>query len=135
MARAVGAGQPEFVALNTLGTVTCTLVDVDAGLRLLEEALRLAVAHGDAQEQMRSHWNLYSTTMSATRWGTPWPGSTRRPPRCGGSARGTWCPASRSAPPTSCTGWAAGTRPRSWWRTPAASSRPGRTRFGSANWT
>jgi tetratricopeptide (TPR) repeat protein len=68
MARAVGAAQPEYIALNTLGTVTCTLDDVDEGLALLEEALPLAEAHGDAEEQMRSYWNLYSTTMSATRW-------------------------------------------------------------------
>jgi DNA-binding CsgD family transcriptional regulator/tetratricopeptide (TPR) repeat protein len=68
MARAVGARQPEYFALNTLGTITCTLEDVDEGLRLLDEALRMAEAHSDAQEQMRGYWNLFANTFSAARW-------------------------------------------------------------------
>jgi DNA-binding CsgD family transcriptional regulator len=68
MARAVGAAQPEYSALNTLGTITCTLEDVDEGLRLLEAALAMAEAHGDAQEQMRGWWNLFANTFSAARW-------------------------------------------------------------------
>ena len=68
MALAVGAAQPEYVALNTLGTITCTLTDVDRGLRLLEVALAMAEAHGDAQEQMRGWWNLFANTCTAARW-------------------------------------------------------------------
>jgi tetratricopeptide (TPR) repeat protein len=68
MARAVGAGQPEYVALNTLGTITCTLEDVDKGLQLLDEAIGLAEAAGDAQEQVRGHWNLFANTETAGRW-------------------------------------------------------------------
>jgi tetratricopeptide (TPR) repeat protein len=68
MAQAVGAAQPESVALNTLGTITCTLEDVDLGLRLLEAALGMAKAYGDAQEQMRGWWNPFATTFSAARW-------------------------------------------------------------------
>ena len=68
MALAVGAAQPEYVALNTLGTIVCTLTDVDQGLRLVEAALGMAEAHGDAQEQMRGWWNLFANTFSAARW-------------------------------------------------------------------
>jgi DNA-binding CsgD family transcriptional regulator/tetratricopeptide (TPR) repeat protein len=68
MARAVEAAKPEYVALATLGTVTCTLQDVDEGLALLEEALRLAEANGDAQEQLRGWWNLFANTETAGRW-------------------------------------------------------------------
>jgi tetratricopeptide (TPR) repeat protein len=37
-------------------------------LRLLDEALRMAEAHGDAQEQMRGYWNLFANTFCAARW-------------------------------------------------------------------
>jgi DNA-binding CsgD family transcriptional regulator/tetratricopeptide (TPR) repeat protein len=68
LARAVGAARPAYVALGTLGTITCTLQDVDEGLAQLEEALRLAEANGDAQEQMRDWWNLFANTETAGRW-------------------------------------------------------------------
>ena len=51
-----------------MGTITCTLEDVDLGLRLLEAALGTAEAYGDAQEQMRRWWNLFANTFSAARW-------------------------------------------------------------------
>jgi predicted ATPase/DNA-binding CsgD family transcriptional regulator len=68
LARAVGAKQPEYFALNTLGTVICTLEDVDKGLRLLGRALDMAVQNGDAQEQRRAYWNLYASTLDAGWW-------------------------------------------------------------------
>jgi DNA-binding CsgD family transcriptional regulator len=68
LALAVGAAQPEYVALNTLGTITCTLENVDQGLRLLEAALGMAEANGDPEEQMRGWWNLFANTFSAARW-------------------------------------------------------------------
>ncbi|MGH2734660.1 MAG: ATP-binding protein, partial [Actinomycetota bacterium] len=68
MARAVASEGAEYFALNTLGTITCTLDDVDEGLRLLERALHMAEAHGDAQEQMRGHWNIFSNLQTAGRW-------------------------------------------------------------------
>ena len=39
MARAVGAAYPEYSATITLGTVRCTMDDVDAGLRLHQRCL------------------------------------------------------------------------------------------------
>ena len=68
MARVVGAAYPEYSAMITLGTVRCTMDDVDAGLRLINDALRMARDHGDAFEQMRAYWNLFSNTFSAARW-------------------------------------------------------------------
>jgi DNA-binding NarL/FixJ family response regulator len=68
IARTVGAPQPEYLALNTLGTIVCTTEDVDAGLQLIAEALAMARQHGDAQEQMRGYWNLFANSFSAARW-------------------------------------------------------------------
>jgi hypothetical protein len=84
---------------------------VDEGLRLLEAALGMAEAHGDAQEQMRGYWNLFANTFSAARWAEALAAS-RPPPSPGpGSARATSCPPFRQTPPTASTGSGAGTRP------------------------
>jgi DNA-binding CsgD family transcriptional regulator len=68
IAREVGTPEPEYVALNTLGTIVCTTEDVDAGLRLVAEAFRMAQANGDALEQMRGYWNLFANSFTAARW-------------------------------------------------------------------
>jgi DNA-binding CsgD family transcriptional regulator/tetratricopeptide (TPR) repeat protein len=68
VAREVGAPRAEYVALNTLGTIVCTTEDVDAGLGLVAEALRMAEANDDALEQMRGYWNLFANSFAAARW-------------------------------------------------------------------
>lgn len=59
MARRVGAADVTCDALVTLGTLQCYLDDDSAGIALLEEALAMAGAAGDAHQQMRGLWNLY----------------------------------------------------------------------------
>ena len=57
MARQVGSALVECQALNTLGAAAAYLDDAVAGVAHIERALELAVACGDAEEQMRSYWN------------------------------------------------------------------------------
>jgi DNA-binding CsgD family transcriptional regulator/tetratricopeptide (TPR) repeat protein len=68
VARSVGAAPAECYALQTLGTVTSAVDDVDEGLRLHREAARMASALGDVGQQWRCHWNLVADSITATRW-------------------------------------------------------------------
>lgn len=58
VARAVGATLEESEALNTLGFALASSHDLDEGVTLLRESMRLAEEAGDADDVLRCHINL-----------------------------------------------------------------------------
>jgi len=68
VARTVGAGKEESQALNSLGTSIATCVDLDEGVALLHDSLRLAKAVGSVDHVLAAYINLTVIGECGGRW-------------------------------------------------------------------
>lgn len=68
VAREVGADLEESQALNSLGTSTAFVGDLDTGVAHLQESLRIAKEVSSAEDVLRAYINLNATLEHGGRW-------------------------------------------------------------------